>query len=186
MSDAFYTLCLSSFQIECGETDAWLSMELMFHLSVLPLTLQLTNISGNLWGKTLQVMTPVSALLSLSMRWTLMIFWVHDQGARAQRIEYYLLHTFYSKKYILPDKLSQRMKEIKSSKRRMNHGPEDHNVDELDADLALENDPSKGNKTKKGPAYAGGLVLEPKKGLYDKYVLLLDFNSLYPSIIQVS
>nr|VDD25910.1 unnamed protein product [Brassica oleracea] len=134
--------------IECGERDAWLSMELMFHLSVLPLTLQLTNISGNLWGKTLQ-------------------------GSRAQRIEYYLLHTFQSRKYILPDKISQRMKEIiKSSKRRISHG-------ELDAELALENDPSK-----KGPGYAGGLVLEPKKGLYDKYVLLLDFNSLYPSIIQ--
>jgi DNA polymerase alpha subunit A len=145
--------------IECGETDAWLSMELMFHLSVLPLTLQLTNISGNLWGKTLQ-------------------------GARAQRIEYYLLHTFHSKKFILPDKISQRMKEIKSSKRRMDYAPEDRNVDELDADLTLENDPSKGSKTKKGPAYAGGLVLEPKRGLYDKYVLLLDFNSLYPSIIQ--
>ncbi|CAE6229466.1 unnamed protein product [Arabidopsis arenosa] len=135
--------------IECGEADAWLSMELMFHLNVLPLTLQLTNISGNLWGKTLQ-------------------------GGSAQRNEYYLLHTFHSKKYILPDKISQHMKERKSSKRRINHGPEDHNVD----------DPSKGNKTKKGPAYAGGLVLEPKKGLYDKYVLLLDFNSLYPSIIQ--
>ncbi|XP_011043523.1 PREDICTED: DNA polymerase alpha catalytic subunit-like isoform X2 [Populus euphratica] len=148
--------------VEYGETDAWLSMELMFHLSILPLTRQLTNISGNLWGKTLQ-------------------------GARAQRVEYLLLHAFHAKKYIVPDKMSSRVKEAKMTKRRINNGIEERNADEFDTDAAyFENDNKQSDhgKRKKGPAYAGGLVLEPKKGLYDKYVLLLDFNSLYPSIIQ--
>ncbi|ANB14265.1 DNA-directed DNA polymerase alpha catalytic subunit POL1 [Sugiyamaella lignohabitans] len=32
--------------------------------------------------------------------------------------------------------------------------------------------------------YQGGLVFEPEKGLYKSVVLVMDFNSLYPSIIQ--
>ncbi|EFJ15342.1 hypothetical protein SELMODRAFT_234261 [Selaginella moellendorffii] len=135
--------------IQSGETDAWLSLSLMFHLSVLPLTRQLTNISGNLWSKTLQ-------------------------GARAQRVEYLLLHEFYGRKYIVPDKVSASEKEKDNEKKRKTAQQDE----DFEPDSAVE------AKNKKAPAYTGGLVLEPKKGLYDKYILLLDFNSLYPSIIQ--
>ncbi|KAL4577433.1 hypothetical protein LXL04_013542 [Taraxacum kok-saghyz] len=143
--------------IEIGETDAWLSMELMFHLSVLPLTRQLTNISGNLWGKTLQ-------------------------GARAQRVEYLLLHAFHAKKFMVPDKFYT-PKENKIVKRKSS-GPEDKSNNDLGVNDEIDPQVNEPAKSKKAASYAGGLVLEPKKGLYDKYILLLDFNSLYPSIIQ--
>jgi hypothetical protein len=52
---------------------------------VLPLSKQLSVVSGSLWSRTLQ-------------------------GARAQRIEMLLLHEFHARKFILPDKLSKRDK----------------------------------------------------------------------------
>eukprot|EP00818_Percolomonas_sp_WS_P008594 CAMPEP_0117450840 /NCGR_PEP_ID=MMETSP0759-20121206/8682_1 /TAXON_ID=63605 /ORGANISM="Percolomonas cosmopolitus, Strain WS" /LENGTH=1344 /DNA_ID=CAMNT_0005243387 /DNA_START=303 /DNA_END=4334 /DNA_ORIENTATION=+ len=106
------------------EYQAYLSMLLMFKMTLLPLTRELSIIAGNLWSKTLT-------------------------GSRAERIEYLLMHQFAAKSYILPDKRSAGS--FTSGRRKAKYG--------------------------------GGLVIEPKAGLYDKYVLLLDFNSLYPSLI---
>lgn len=88
-------------------------------------------------------------------------------GGRSERNEYLLLHAFHGKDYILPEK-----KFAASKFARSNEDAED---------LAAVSNAA--NKRKKA-AYTGGLVLEPKVGFYDKYILLMDFNSLYPSIIQ--
>uniref|UniRef100_A0A8C7K536 DNA polymerase n=1 Tax=Oncorhynchus kisutch TaxID=8019 RepID=A0A8C7K536_ONCKI len=85
-------------------------------------------------------------------------------GGRSERNEYLLLHAFHDKNYIVPDKPS-----FKKAQQEL--GEE-------------EGDSGKGKSRRKKAAYAGGLVLDPKVGFYDKFVLLLDFNSLYPSIIQ--
>ncbi|KAM6151481.1 DNA polymerase alpha catalytic subunit [Rhynchocyon petersi] len=89
-------------------------------------------------------------------------------GGRSERNEFLLLHAFYENNYIVPDKQIFRKPQQKL-------GDED---DEIDGDT------SKYKKGRKKAAYAGGLVLDPKVGFYDKFILLLDFNSLYPSIIQ--
>ncbi|KAM7369988.1 hypothetical protein PAMP_011275 [Pampus punctatissimus] len=86
-------------------------------------------------------------------------------GGRSERNEFLLLHAFHDKNYIVPDKPSFRKTQME-----MAEGEDDV-------------DTGKGKRKKKA-AYAGGLVLDPKVGFYDKFVLLLDFNSLYPSIIQ--
>lgn len=92
-------------------------------------------------------------------------------GARAERNEFLLLHEFHEKKYICPDKAVWGASNVNTQ------------LEELDEDVQVQQPKGKGPARRKA-AYAGGLVLEPKKGLYDKYVLMLDFNSLYPSIIQ--
>ncbi|KAI0077749.1 DNA polymerase alpha catalytic subunit [Panus rudis PR-1116 ss-1] len=86
-------------------------------------------------------------------------------GGRAERNEYILLHEFHRLKYICPDKTWGKK-----------------------AEIALKNenqDDEEAGKTKsKKDKYKGGLVFEPKRGLWDKFILVMDFNSLYPSIIQ--
>ena len=83
-------------------------------------------------------------------------------GTRAERNEYILLHEFHRNKYICPDKV---------------YGRGRAKAEEVD-------DEEDGADKKKKDKYKGGLVFEPEKGLYDKFILVMDFNSLYPSIIQ--
>jgi DNA polymerase alpha subunit A len=82
------------------------------------------------------------------------------------RNEFILLHEFHRLKYVCPDK------SFSNFRKKVTAGDEE---DGEDAPAA------KGRGKAK---YAGGLVFEPKRGLWDTYILVMDFNSLYPSIIQ--
>lgn len=135
------------------EMDSYYIAMLMFQMLILPLTLQLTTIAGNLWSRTLT-------------------------GARAERNEFLLLHEFHNQKYICPDK-----QPYTASTPAFTIGQAVD--DETGATSAVVETGKKASaSSRRKPAYSGGLVLEPKKGFYDRIVLLLDFNSLYPSIIQ--
>jgi DNA polymerase alpha subunit A len=117
--------------VELNVQDCIYISKLMVELNILPLALQITNIAGNLMSRTLQ-------------------------GGRSERNEFLLMHAFYEKQYIVPDR-----KLWKDNK-----------------------DDEEAGGGKKKASYAGGLVLDPIKGFYESFVLLMDFNSLYPSIIQ--
>ncbi|KAI5895199.1 uncharacterized protein SCHCODRAFT_02572448 [Schizophyllum commune H4-8] len=86
-------------------------------------------------------------------------------GGRAERNEYILLHEFHRLKYICPDKTYGKKA----------------------APVREDPDEEGGGTSKKGAKrdkYKGGLVLAPKRQLWETYILVMDFNSLYPSIIQ--
>ncbi|KAI8366243.1 DNA polymerase family B-domain-containing protein [Blakeslea trispora] len=99
-------------------------------------------------------------------------------GARAERNEFLLLHEFHKAKYICPEKTFGNSPKAATAVIQAAEQGEDEEA------VAMASSAKKKTGGRRKPAYAGGLVLEPKKGFYDKYVLLLDFNSLYPSIIQ--
>ena len=132
--------------------------------------------------------TLCDALLSVQIAWRLQVLpltrqlsnlagnlWINSLlNKRAERNEWLLVHEFKKLKYIVPDKQAW-------GSGRAGHaaGMFDEAGGEDDEVAAVGT-----FKRKKAGAYLGGLVLEPKAGLYDKLVLLLDFNSLYPSIIR--
>lgn len=87
-------------------------------------------------------------------------------AGRSERNEYLLLHAFHEDNFICPEKQTL-------WGRRALKGNDNKNE-------IADSQPQGRRK----PAYTGGLVLEPKAGFYETCVLLMDFNSLYPSIIQ--
>ena len=128
--------------------EAYFTLIVMDKFQILPLTLQLTSIAGCLWTKSLQC-------------------------SRAARCEMLLLHEFYEKNYLFPDKYHKTELIDEENKE------EDDDDDEMN-----ENNNNIMIPRKRKPQYSGGLVLEPNPGLYDQIILVMDFNSLYPSIIQ--
>ncbi|UJR25876.1 hypothetical protein I4U23_007226 [Adineta vaga] len=130
-------------------------LNIFCQLMVLPLAYQLTCIAGNLLSRTLM-------------------------GGRSERNDHLLLHAFTEREYIVPERTI-----ISNHRTALKHTQDMHNEsdEEVDDDTTTNNKKAAITKTS-ATSYTGGLVLAPKKGFYDHFILLLDFNSLYPSIIQ--
>ena len=128
-----------------------------FGMQILSISKQLTNLAGNAWSHTLG-------------------------GTRAGRNEYILLHEFEREKFIVPDRetQAQRRKDLLRKENQINFDNGNNTIDNDDDDMEESNTVSSNKKAK----FQGGLVFEPEKGLHKNYILVMDFNSLYPSIIQ--
>jgi len=110
--------------INYNARDAIFVSRLLENIQILPLTHQISKLSGCPWERVLL-------------------------GQATHRCEHLLLHEFSSRNYVLPEKLDMKI-----------------------------------NNMKKEAKYKGGMVLDPLRGFYDSCILVLDFNSLYPSIIR--
>ncbi|CDS37504.1 DNA polymerase alpha catalytic subunit [Echinococcus multilocularis] len=90
-------------------------------------------------------------------------------GGRSERNDALLLHAFVEQGYLPPEAPSR----LHPSRER-GRGVKDDLTEPLETE----------HEGRRKSTYTGGLVLDPKVGFYDTYILVLDFNSLYPSIIQ--
>ena len=77
-------------------------------------------------------------------------------GGRSERNEYILLHEFHRQKYVCPDKLSK-AERVKA---------------EAAARAEMDDDEAAAAAGKKKDKFKGGLVFDPKRGLYDKFILV--------------
>lgn len=95
-------------------------------------------------------------------------------GGRAERNEFILLHRFNERGYVCPDKIAswEKKAQLKSAEVAARK-KKNKDAGEEEAKVVMTKE-----------KFKGGLVFEPKKGLWDRYILVMDFNSLYPSIIQ--
>lgn len=116
-------------------------------------------------GFTLQILNLSKQLTTIAGN-----SWSHTlSGKRSGGNEYILLHEFYKNGFLIPDKVTP-------INRNQNLNFKGVSETETNKPLVSENN--------RKPKYQGGLVFEPDKGLHTNYVLVMDFNSLYPSIIQ--
>ena len=133
-------------------------------------------------------------------------------GGRSERNEFLLLQAFHDKDFILPDKFTGGGYKARQAAKNAAAATAAKGKAMIKAETTVDttgssectqmdmvnvnNDGGGGGDedTKTGikssamvtnkQGYHGGLVLEPRVGFYDRFILLLDFNSLYPSIIQ--
>ena len=131
---------------------------ILVEMNIIPLALKITNITGNIFSRTLA-------------------------AGRSERNEYLLLHAFHEENFICPEKRAPDWNKKGAGKSCRPTARGDEAAGEADEEGAEQQQQVVVGGRRKA-AYTGGLVLEPKAGFYETCILLMDFNSLYPSIIQ--